>query len=121
MKKPTTTPILHPTSTAILAILSISAISTICLLYFNTAPPPPNTVELRLLSAQLAEAEHRHHSRLSIIDGRLARVHAALDVLVAAMGVGTTDLKLKSGEAALDGENDDAVVVGEEGDGELVE
>ena len=120
MKKPTTTPLLHPTYTAIITILSISTISTICLLYFNTAPPPSNTIELRLLSAQLAEAEHRHHSRLSIIDGRLARVHAALDVLVAAMVV-ETDMRLKRGEAALDEGNDDAVVVGEEDGGELDE
>ncbi len=82
MKK-TITP-LHPSYIAMLTVLALSACSTLCLIYFNTTSPPIST-DLHIISTQLSESEHFRHSRFDMLDERLARVHAVLDVLIEAV------------------------------------
>ena len=80
MKKNTTP--LHPSYTAMLTVLALSVCCTISLIYFNTTPA---STDLNTISTQLSESELFRHSRFDMLDERLARVHAVLDVLIKAV------------------------------------
>ena len=80
----------HPTCIALAVVITIASCAALLLVAGVATSPPPHHVvlfaELQRLSAQLEQSQHQHRQGIDGVGQRLEDLHAALGVLVEAMG-----------------------------------